>query len=118
RGDQPALVAGARPTGSGARGRSRRRRIAGRSPADSRSTGAEKSRADCPGAGRSHPFRTKTPRQLAWRSGRTARRGQHRPPGTECEPEGALILKLGLFMMPMHLPEKPHADAYELDVQT
>jgi alkanesulfonate monooxygenase SsuD/methylene tetrahydromethanopterin reductase-like flavin-dependent oxidoreductase (luciferase family) len=27
-------------------------------------------------------------------------------------------LKLGLFMMPMHPPEKPHADAYELDVQT
>jgi alkanesulfonate monooxygenase SsuD/methylene tetrahydromethanopterin reductase-like flavin-dependent oxidoreductase (luciferase family) len=27
-------------------------------------------------------------------------------------------VKLGLFMMPMHPPEKPHADAYDLDVQT
>jgi alkanesulfonate monooxygenase SsuD/methylene tetrahydromethanopterin reductase-like flavin-dependent oxidoreductase (luciferase family) len=27
-------------------------------------------------------------------------------------------VKLGLFMMPMHPPEKPHADAYELDVRT
>ena len=27
-------------------------------------------------------------------------------------------MKLGLFMMPMHPPEKPHADAYDLDVQT
>jgi alkanesulfonate monooxygenase SsuD/methylene tetrahydromethanopterin reductase-like flavin-dependent oxidoreductase (luciferase family) len=27
-------------------------------------------------------------------------------------------VKLGLFMMPMHPPEKAHADAYELDVET
>ena len=27
-------------------------------------------------------------------------------------------MKLGLFMMPMHPPEKPHADAYELDIDT
>lgn len=27
-------------------------------------------------------------------------------------------MRLGLFMMPMHPPEKPHADAYELDLQT
>jgi alkanesulfonate monooxygenase SsuD/methylene tetrahydromethanopterin reductase-like flavin-dependent oxidoreductase (luciferase family) len=27
-------------------------------------------------------------------------------------------VKLGLFMMPMHPPERPHADAYELDIET
>ena len=27
-------------------------------------------------------------------------------------------MKLGLFMMPMHPPSKPHADAYERDLQT
>jgi alkanesulfonate monooxygenase SsuD/methylene tetrahydromethanopterin reductase-like flavin-dependent oxidoreductase (luciferase family) len=27
-------------------------------------------------------------------------------------------VKLGLFMMPMHPPERPHADAYEHDIQT
>jgi alkanesulfonate monooxygenase SsuD/methylene tetrahydromethanopterin reductase-like flavin-dependent oxidoreductase (luciferase family) len=27
-------------------------------------------------------------------------------------------VNLGLFMMPMHPPERPHADAYELDVET
>lgn len=27
-------------------------------------------------------------------------------------------MKLGLFMMPMHPPERSHADAYELDVET
>jgi alkanesulfonate monooxygenase SsuD/methylene tetrahydromethanopterin reductase-like flavin-dependent oxidoreductase (luciferase family) len=26
-------------------------------------------------------------------------------------------MKLGLFLMPMHPPEKPHADAYDLDLQ-
>jgi alkanesulfonate monooxygenase SsuD/methylene tetrahydromethanopterin reductase-like flavin-dependent oxidoreductase (luciferase family) len=27
-------------------------------------------------------------------------------------------VNLGLFMMPMHPPEKPHADAYDLDIET
>jgi hypothetical protein len=27
-------------------------------------------------------------------------------------------VKLGLFMMPMHPPERPPADAYELDIET
>jgi hypothetical protein len=27
-------------------------------------------------------------------------------------------LKLGLFMMPIHPPERAHSDAYELDIET